>query len=107
MRFGGLRIRIAKNPTPCTEIALEVGLDAAKALARRWGGDRPRIPLTRWWLARCLKAQGKSTSQIAAALKITETSVPDLLNGRRLSRGLIEGQAGQKPAAKKPTKVPA
>lgn len=96
--FGGMRIRIPKEASQAIELAAVIGLDAAKKAVAAWTDDRLRIPLVRWWQARCLHAEGKSTREIARALRVTETSVPDLLHGRRHSRDTLR-QRGEQPKA--------
>ncbi|MBW6402052.1 hypothetical protein KPL78_29670 [Roseomonas sp. HJA6] len=94
--FGGTRLRIPQEVNQSSELAISIGLDAARAASAAWGGDRLRIPLVRWWQARCLHADGKTTREIALALRVTETSVPDLLHGRRHSRDTLH-QRGEQP----------
>jgi len=84
--FGGTRLYISSTVQPDGEFAQAIGVSAAQAAARAWGGDRPRIPLARPWLARCLQAEGRTNREIARELRVAETSVPDLLYGRRQSR---------------------
>lgn len=95
--YGGTRLHVPKEVNQGSELALVIGLPAARAAAAAWGGDRPRIPLARWWQARCLRVEGKTTREIALALRVAETSVPDLLHGRRHSRDTLEQRGNPKP----------
>ncbi len=91
--FGGTRVRIPQMPTEACQLAMAIGLEPARAAAAMWGGDRLRVPLLRAWQAQCLNAEGRTAREIARALGVTETSVPDMLHGRRSSRGTL-GQHG-------------
>jgi hypothetical protein len=79
LAYGGTRLYVPHEVNQGSDLALEIGLDAARALVRAGGGDRPRIPLRRNWMARCLRAQGKSHREIALALRVVESTVPRML----------------------------
>jgi hypothetical protein len=99
--YGGTRLHVPRLVNQGHDLALTIGLDAARRLADAWGGLRPRIPLARWWQARCLEAEGRTHREIARELRVAETSVPDLLHGRRQSRDTRE-QRGLAPAPTQP-----
>ena len=81
--YGGTRLHVPKEINQGSQLALVIGLDAARQAARAWGGDRPKIPLHRTWMARCLRADGKSHREIALALRVVESTVPRMLQEQR------------------------
>lgn len=84
--FGGTRLHVWETVDPQGELARAIGMEAALAACKAWSVNRLRIPLARAWQARCLQAEGKNNRQIARELRVAETSVADLLHGRRQSR---------------------
>lgn len=84
--FGGTRLYIPVKALAGGDLTRAIGLPAAQAAARSWGADRLEIPLARQWQANCLKAEGRTKRQIARELRISQSTVVDLLRGRRQTR---------------------
>lgn len=84
---GGVRVFVPLEPTADNELARIVGLDAARALAAAFGGERLRVPLARgkWtgaWRARIYRARGMSLPEIARRLGCVENTVRVMLQPR-------------------------
>lgn len=71
----GTRVRVPKTVNQGTKLAREIGLQAARSLAKRWGGDDLKVPLARHWRARVYRARGESYSTIARRLGVNEGTV--------------------------------
>lgn len=72
---GGTCIHVPAEPKETHELSLAIGWDAAKNLAREWRNNRLKIPTAKRWRAVVYRAQGKSYTQIALAIGVTETAV--------------------------------
>lgn len=83
--FGGTRLYVPATMTKEHEIAVAIGMPAARVLSERFAPDVIRVPLAREARARSYRQAGASYAQIARRLGITETSVEKLF--RRLGEG--------------------
>lgn len=77
---GGRRLYIPKAPNQGCQVARELGLKAAQALAVIRGGEEIKVPLARAWRVRVYRAQRDTWATIAGKLGITESQVGKLLN---------------------------
>jgi len=75
----GVRVKIPKTVNQGTKLARDIGMEPARLLAARWGGDTLKVPLARYWRARVYRARGLSYSAIARRLGVTEGTVHTLL----------------------------
>ena len=72
---GGTRLYVPSSPNQGTALALEIGLEAAQALARKFGGETMKVPLCKFWRMRVYQAEGCSYAAIARRLGTTETTI--------------------------------
>lgn len=79
-RRGGTRLYVPKPPALDTDLAREIGQEAAEALADRSGGHYIRVPLARELRARHYRAAGASNAEIARRLGMSESGVDRLFN---------------------------
>jgi hypothetical protein len=79
---GGTRLYVPAEPNQASALALEIGLPAAQALAREFGGETLKIPLCKFWRMRVYKAEGCSYAVIARRLGTTETTIQRQLSAR-------------------------
>jgi hypothetical protein len=77
---GGRRVYIPKAPNQGSQIARDIGLPAAQALAIIRGGEDIKVPLARAWRVRVYRAQRHTWRSIAGKLGMTESQVGKLLN---------------------------
>jgi len=82
--FGGRRFYIPRAPAPGDRITRSIGLPAALAMARAFGGDRILLPVTSSHLRRrarilAMRADHVSISHIAHELRCTERYVYKVL----------------------------
>lgn len=82
--FGGTRLYIPKAPAS-GPLVDAVGWDGARALARWRGGEEITVPIARHWQIRVLRAEGRSYSDIARELRISEDAVWRNLRAARLT----------------------
>jgi hypothetical protein len=87
---GGTRLYIPKDPNQGMPIARLLGLDQARALAQRCGGDFLKVPLARNWRVRLYRARGDSYPAIARALGITESQVSKILTAAGATRAQMD-----------------
>jgi hypothetical protein len=90
--FGGRRLYIPRVPTPGGTITRSIGLLAALAMARAFGGDRLLIPVTSDHTRRrvrivAMRAEHVSISRIAQELRCTERYVYKVLASTRPPKG--------------------
>jgi Mor family transcriptional regulator len=83
-RFGGRRFYVPRAPVPGDPITRCIGLRAAQAMARTFGGDRIVVPVTSSHLRRrarivTMRADHASISHIARELRCTERYVYKVL----------------------------
>jgi transcriptional regulator with XRE-family HTH domain len=83
---GGCRVFVARQPNQGSELARDIGLPAARALAERWGGEWLIVPLARAWRVRLYRLRGDTHREIARRLGITEKQVQKLLHNAGLTR---------------------
>jgi hypothetical protein len=76
---GGRRLYIPKAPNQGSQIAREIGLPAAQALAVLRGGEELKVPLARAWRVRLYRSRRWTWSVIAGKLGMTESQVGKLL----------------------------
>lgn len=83
--FGGLELRIPKNPPPDHPILTALGREDGLAVCRFMGGLSVYIPRggygNRWRQARDLSQKGLSRGQIARILGVSQRHVRRLANG--------------------------
>ena len=82
--FGGRRFYVPRTPVPGNPITRSIGLRAALAMARTFGGDRIVIPVTSSHQRRrarivTMRADNVSVSHIARELRCTERYVYKVL----------------------------
>ncbi len=82
--FGGRRFYVPRAPAPGDPITRSIGLPAALAMARTFGGDRILVPVTSSHLRRrvrivAMRADHVSISHIAQELRCTERYVYKVL----------------------------
>ncbi len=82
--FGGRRFYVPRAPAPGDPITRSIGLRAALAMARAFGGDRIVVPVTSSHLRRrarivAMRADHVSISHIAQELRCTERYVYKVL----------------------------
>lgn len=75
--YGGTRLFIPEDGDD-KDITAEIGEDARRKLADRWGGFHIRVPLAKEFRARHYRAGGLSNAQIARKLGMTEPGVNQL-----------------------------
>ena len=84
-KWGGLPIYIAADPTPDTDLAQLVGLEAAQVLGRRYPGSRLPIPKAGLALRAirdqriCTEHAHKSIRQLVLAYGLSERRVCEIL----------------------------
>ncbi|WP_163266493.1 hypothetical protein [Chelativorans alearense] len=78
---GGTRLYVC-HPAGAdgSELARQVGAEAARKLGRRYGGDYIRVPLARELRARHYRAANHSNAEIAKRLGMSESGVDRLFN---------------------------
>jgi hypothetical protein len=76
---GGTRLYVPQVPDDASPIAADIGLEAARALAREYGGETIKVPTCKVWRARVYHARGLSYAKIARRLGCTESTVWRLL----------------------------
>lgn len=85
--LGGRPLYIPTEPRlrAAHPLARTVGLKRARLIARRWGGGSVVVPNAKvflhWYDARALRAQGRSLTEIATALRLSRKRVHELLQG--------------------------
>lgn len=72
---GGTRVRVPKGVNQGSRLARDIGLDPARRLAERWGGDMLKVPLARYWRARVYRSRGDSYRTIARRIGVNEGTV--------------------------------
>lgn len=77
LRFGGSVVYITDRPSADSMLCREVGVQAARRLARalRVSREFTRVPLGKEWSARVLSAQGLPVQEIARTLHVTDVTV--------------------------------
>ncbi len=76
----GCRIYIPRAVNQGSSLALQIGLDAAQALAHLRGPDDWKVPSLKSWRARVYRARGMTVHQIALKLGSDRTTVQRYLN---------------------------
>ncbi len=90
--FGGTRLYLALDPDAESPLALSVGVQAARAIGKRFGGDEIEIPMFKSRAQRrrdremILKLRGRhrSIAAIARMVGCSERSVYRILAGARM-----------------------
>lgn len=72
---GGTRVYVPAVPSPDSPLAAIVGHAGAIALASRFGGEYPKVPVARPFLIAWLREQGLSAPRIAQQLHCSENTV--------------------------------
>jgi predicted DNA-binding protein (UPF0251 family) len=72
---GGTRVKIPKHVNQGSELALVVGLEAARALSHWRGGETVKVPLAKLWRIRLYRAEGLSYTDIARRLCVGESTI--------------------------------
>lgn len=85
-RHGGTRIYVPREVNQGTPLAIEIGLDPARALSVAFGGEIVRIPLAKYWRAWIYRAQGLAYSEIARRLGCTDNTARLMLQARPSDR---------------------
>jgi len=87
--YGGLKIRIPKQPTPTCRLACAIGIDPAKRLAAMLGGVKIYVPRPDAELkarndriAR-MRRTGSTVNEIAQRVGLSERQVSTILSTRR------------------------
>lgn len=83
LHYGGAELYIRTHPTERTEYAAVVGLEGAQALAEYAETMQSRVPLAKAWLTAMLDWQGHSVAEIARKLRVSDTSVRNMLKARK------------------------
>jgi hypothetical protein len=78
-QHGGIRLYIPKDINQGSSLARSVGLPAARALSRMFGGEWIKVPIARAWRVRVYRQRGETYQSIARRLLITEGQVGKLL----------------------------
>lgn len=78
---GGTRVYVPAAPSPDSPLATIVGHEGAIALAGRFGGEYPKVPVARPFLIAWLREQGLSAPRIAQQLHCSENTVWSHLGG--------------------------
>jgi hypothetical protein len=94
--YGGRRLYIPATPPESSKIVKVIGLNAAAALGRRFGGVSLDVPLELGTAARVLhlRSKGWSVSKIAAKLNRTERYVR-LVANRGLAAPALVGRTAE------------
>lgn len=83
----GVRLFVPKEPKEGYELTNMIGLEAALALSKVYGGESIAVPIAREWRVARLSAEGKKVPAIARAVGMTEDGV------RKIRRNLEIQQA--------------
>ncbi len=81
LTFGGAELYIPRNPGKRSRIVAVVGVEKTQRLAENAHLLPRDVPLAKPWLAACMRAQGRSTNDIARTLRASSTAVRRWLNG--------------------------
>ncbi|RXF75062.1 hypothetical protein [Hansschlegelia zhihuaiae] len=79
LRFGGGYLALSANPRSGSPVVELIGERAARALferlSARSGRSQVRVPTDRRWIARQMKSDKASTSEIARTLHVSDVTV--------------------------------
>lgn len=83
LHYGGAELFIRTRACDGAEYADLVGGDGARALAEHADKMQRRVPLAKAWLTAMLDWQGYSVTEIARKLRVSDTSVRNMLKARK------------------------
>ena len=72
---GGSQIYLSRKSSDRTTAAQTIGASQVERLAERMGHGYIKVPLAREWIARTMRAQGKSDNEIARRVRADVASV--------------------------------
>jgi hypothetical protein len=83
LAFGGAEMAVPDSPNGRSAHEALIGPEAAARLSAVKDRLQRRVPLAKAWLAAMLHWQGHSTAHIARTLRVSDTSVRNMLKDRK------------------------
>ncbi|WP_240335583.1 terminase gpP N-terminus-related DNA-binding protein [Pseudotabrizicola algicola] len=83
LAFGGAEMAVPDSPNGRSAHEALIGSEAAARLSAAKDKLQRRVPLAKAWLAAMLYWQGHSTAHIARTLRVSDTSVRNMLKDRK------------------------